>query len=885
MVSDEEENFHADAADTVGQMHSEIIAQQLPSDAPVISDTPSLDSFVQSIHGNVQLVLDSIIKISTESNQKSRRRSVQERWKKIYDKEKQRHNRRTRKPRIRISVEQMWEQALSSMGLPTILTEEEVVAVGPPPNPLTDAASDAIKSDKADSTAQKKQPIWNDSGAHSLSPIFGLPLNEQLQIDDIQSLLADHLDGEVYPTETNLADGETMEKSISSPKETERHQTDSREQKEKLQDAILQAIALLTAVDPNSWQQLHRKLLGDDDEFVNDLSQMLEHDVEEEDDNFESGTENERTDDNMVQDYIRHSVEHNRFLTTAEANLMLAHLAVSSHHDLDFLIGECMSIYNEMKLMQESGQAHCQPDANTYRKMILALCQRFMAAGEAIKLSREMMHNSTIEITPEVFLEAIKACHIKMDLKSARAMMEVATRDAVVRPSLGSYLILVEMMKADDLREETLAFFKQLVADGILLDEAADKVLHSICRWPRRTRRGDFIDLSSFQLQLLATVQQLAMDERKPGISLWVQLIGEMHVSARTDPSLWSHINSALYTILELYPEHGMGSRLMNIGLQASVIAEDPKLAAAILSNISSVRLAEEGKEGHAIDIPFQAVKSVMEVCLKVADARSAELIMHSIEKFGDSYPTFVLRQLYSLLLLCHAKAGKVDDALYDLLNMTEEGMKPGEDLYAAVLHTLAVTGKQEEAETLFEAMQRGTNGVSVKPSLASYDAILLGRTKSSDWEGTIELHETMSKEGFPSSPQTVERLMEAHDAIGGTDAVFAVVERFLQDEAVQFDENPFRSLSKRLLPNIEIESFDNFRQRIRRAGEARAELRDVSLNLIRSLRVAEIESERPSSRHKTVDEIKAIQDMAWKKSVSDLLEFARKYSNEDRIE
>jgi hypothetical protein len=61
-----------------------------------------------------------------------------------------------------------------------------------------------------------------------------------------------------------------------------------------------------------------------------------------------------------------------------------------------------------------------------------------MATGEAIKNI-----TSTEDLTPEVFLEAMKACHSEMDLKSARELMDLAVVDGVVRPSLGSYLILV----------------------------------------------------------------------------------------------------------------------------------------------------------------------------------------------------------------------------------------------------------------------------------------------------------------------------------------------------------------------------------------------------------------------------------------------------------
>jgi hypothetical protein len=115
------------------------------------------------------------------------------------------------------------------------------------------------------------------------------------------------------------------------------------------------------------------------------------------------------------------------------------------------------------------------------------------------------------------------------------------------------------MMKANDLRKETLIFYKQLHGAGLLSREAEDKILQSISRWPRRTRRSDLIDWSSFLLEILATVENLATESRKPGMSLWIQLVGELHVSARMDPALWRHIRSALYTIL-IPSSHSFGS-------------------------------------------------------------------------------------------------------------------------------------------------------------------------------------------------------------------------------------------------------------------------------------------------------------------------------------
>jgi hypothetical protein len=184
--------------------------------------------------------------------------------------------------------------------------------------------------------------------------------------------------------------------------------------------------------------------------------------------------------------------------------------------------------------------------------------------------------------------------------------------------------------------------------------------------------------LTLFLQEILAMVEQFSTENRKPGMSLWIQLVGEMHGSASMDPSLWRCIRSALYTILNLYPQNGIGRKLLYIGLEAGVVAEDPNLAAAVLRNFSNAHAAEDTQEDISNDIPFQAVRAAMETCLKVSDAVSAELIIESIQNLGNIYPTGILKELYSLLLLCHAKSGQADEALSDLASMTEQLMEPG---------------------------------------------------------------------------------------------------------------------------------------------------------------------------------------------------------------
>jgi hypothetical protein len=196
------------------------------------------------------------------------------------------------------------------------------------------------------------------------------------------------------------------------------------------------------------------------------------------------------------------------------------------------------------------------------------------------------------------------------------------------------------------------------------------------------------------------------------------------------------------------------------------------------------------------------------------------------------------------------------------------------EELHGAVLRALIDSDRQNDAEVLFQSMENRENFIAAHPCASSHDAMLVGRIRSDDWKGAIEFHSRMQEKGIPSSPQTVARLVKAHSEMGGKEAVVMAIRQLLKDDKVRFGEEPFRSLSITLLPDQEIESFDAFRQLVRKMGENNPKIRESSLKLVRSLRVAQIESERPSTAHKTASEMQAVQDKAWAQATSHLLDF-----------
>jgi hypothetical protein len=830
-------------------------------------DEDLFDSMVQAINDNVKAILEKHQQlISSNTNESTQSRTIQERWLTVFEREKRmlRRTMRNNHPKT-TSCDELWSKALVAM--------HQHEPFSPPTS-----SQERFDFDDEVLTAQ----LYH-------SPIFGLAMNDQFGIDDMDACVVNHVNKE--PLQDVLDDREEEEDLTMQLQELEslvgKSLNDDMRQQRLYHEAMLRSIALLSVMDVKDWRRIEcRDLTTDNEGEETDGSESADEDEGKKSAQY---VELNLSETGAVNRFLEEPSEEQRqyTLSTLQGNLMLAHLVASVDADSNTLANECVQIYREMKLLGECGQTLCQPDATTYRILLLALNQRFIAPAEAINLSQSVLKDETIDVTPPLFLEAMKACHLKMDLNTARSLMGEIFADKRFKPSLGSYMLFFDMLKANDLRTEALEFIRRVHQTQLLSREAEDKLLVSVCRWPRTTRQGNFVDLSSFLLDIVAMLHEMVMHDIKPGMSVWMSLINYMNVAARRDPSLWNDIATAMRTVLDLYPLSILSQKLATTGLNASIFNEDPRLAAAILDRVSQNNHQTRPSVSKTRDsdlplIPFAVIKSSMDMCLRLSDIASAETIINCINDLGDQYPKGAIQELYSLLLLCHAKLGDPEKAYCDLKYMIEEGMKPGEHLYGAVLQSLVLAGQQDEAELLVESMESQKNGIDVVPGTYCYDALLMGRIRRHDWDGAIGIYDTMKAKCIVVGPQTIQGLVLAHQQRGGDAAVVLAVEAVLQNDKARIQEGVFRLIARILLKEMDLKSFDSFRQQVRAAGEKNSSLRDLSLQLVRSLRVAEIETGRPSSKHKAEAEMNKIQGQAWKDSTAHLLDFFRAVSKQE---
>jgi hypothetical protein len=140
-----------------------------------------------------------------------------------------------------------------------------------------------------------------------------------------------------------------------------------------------------------------------------------------------------------------------------------------------------------------------------------------------------------------------------------------------------------------------------------------------------------------------------------------------------------------------------------------------------------------------------------------------------------------------------------------------------------------------------------------------------------------------MKQKGIPPSAQTIHGLLIVNNQVGGQSAVFEVLNSLLSLGEVRLDEGTFRLTSKILFREVD-DTLEEFRQQVRIIGERDTELRQLSLNLIRSVRVAEIESRRLLTPHQTEEDMAKVRDTAWSTAMSHLLDMAQATSRNNEI-
>ena len=227
--------------------------------------------------------------------------------------------------------------------------------------------------------------------------------------------------------------------------------------------AICKATTLLSVMTQRHWNE------------INDTFREMTEEEEEESD-YEGGHTKEQAmaDFDRVEALLEHAEQNNYLMKTLESNMLLSRLLTAT--DLpseDVMIGS-LKIFHSMKSLSTRGKEECAPNATTYRLMISALSRRFPARGQAVDLFRELT-DSEVEMDSKVFLAGLQACQEKHETKLAsKILYETFCDKSKFKPSIGAYLIVLDMLKYDNSWREGIEYVAMALQVSSIILTAID---------------------------------------------------------------------------------------------------------------------------------------------------------------------------------------------------------------------------------------------------------------------------------------------------------------------------------------------------------------------------------------------------------------------------
>lgn len=198
------------------------------------------------------------------------------------------------------------------------------------------------------------------------------------------------------------------------------------------------------------------------------------------------------------------------------------------------------------------------------------------------------------------------------------------------------------------------------------------------------------------------------------------------------------------------------------------------------------------------------------------------------------------------------------------------------EEAYGAVIHSLAVAKKTEEACELFASMDAGRFGDDVSPGVTCYSARMLAHVEAHEWEEALACHAERKAAGLPWSSASFQDVLLASYRLGHRAKALETIEEALAS-GVKVDHGCCDLSLQILLGDVlKARSIEQARHQLRKIGEENQDLKKTSLNLSRSLRTAEVEEKRQPTNGLKQNEIASRRDRAWHNALQHLVEFSR---------
>jgi len=251
------------------------------------------------------------------------------------------------------------------------------------------------------------------------------------------------------------------------------------------------------------------------------------------------------------------------------------------------------------------------------------------------------------------------------------------------------------------------------------------------------------------------------------------------------------------------------------------------------------------------VHIPSKAYYSAIKICLARGEPKLAHAVLSAgcvgpSDDIDMRLPDSSRSHLFNLVIAAYSQVGDFENAQSLLCEMQTNGPRPTERTYAAVITSLAMADKVNEAADVIDAMLGKENDDAILPGSSSFSACMLAALKAKKYQQVLDLNAKMIDAGIAPNSQSYFGVVLASTRLGDRASALKAAESALESK-LPINHQGLNLLMKALLPDSFGDgSIASIRNKLRSLGLENKNIAAAANSLSRSLRMVETEERRP---------------------------------------
>jgi len=178
----------------------------------------------------------------------------------------------------------------------------------------------------------------------------------------------------------------------------------------------------------------------------------------------------------------------------------------------------------------------------------------------------------------------------------------------------------------------------------------------------------------------------------------------------------------------------------------------------------------------------------------------------------------------------------------------------------------------------VLDAMLQNEYADQIHPNTSCFASCILSAIEAGAWHQVLELNTKMLGAGLRPDAAAFQGAILACSQLGDQSRVIEEIEAAIRADAA-VDLDGFLLCASLLLPMVDTESrnIEEIRLKLRRTMDRCPEIKEEATQLIRSLRLADIESGRKPSGIKSISEIVVQREILWRQVMENTVNLSRK--------